>query len=256
MSDAVTQDCFLGGRLRLLQPARGHRAGTDAALLQAAVAPDFTGEIADLGAGVGAVGLSVAIRAPGARVTLVEVDAVIADLARQNIALNGLGDRVRVIEADATLTGMARAEAGLLDRSVDMIVTNPPFHDEGRMRVSPDRYRALAHGGGPDLLDAWTRSAAAMLVPGGDLVMIHRADAVPHILETLGQRFGRIRLLPVLPRVGTDASRVIVRAAKGSRAPFRLLPPLVLHGDAQVFTPRAAALHQGDAVIEWETVTG
>ena len=31
------EDAILGGRLRLRQPARGHRAGTDAVLLAAAI---------------------------------------------------------------------------------------------------------------------------------------------------------------------------------------------------------------------------
>ena len=36
-------DAFLGGRLRLRQPGRGHRAGTDALLLAAAAPLDFAG---------------------------------------------------------------------------------------------------------------------------------------------------------------------------------------------------------------------
>ena len=45
-------------------------------------------------------------------------------------------------------------------------------------------------------------------------------------------RFGGPDILPIHPRAGEPAHRVLLRAAKGSRAPARLLPPLVLHGAA------------------------
>jgi hypothetical protein len=58
----TTDDSLLGGRVGLTQPARGHRAGTDAVLL-AASAPVRAGEmVVDVGAASGAVGLMVAAR--------------------------------------------------------------------------------------------------------------------------------------------------------------------------------------------------
>ena len=59
IADGFTVDRWLGGRLALVQPQGGHRVGTDAALL-AAAAGTPEGRIADVGAGVGAVGLALA----------------------------------------------------------------------------------------------------------------------------------------------------------------------------------------------------
>src|SRR5229473_3780911 len=79
-SRAFTDDAVLGGRLRLRQPARGHRVGHDAILL-AAACPARAGErVVDLGAGVGAAGLALAARVPDATVTLVEIDPELAAL--------------------------------------------------------------------------------------------------------------------------------------------------------------------------------
>jgi tRNA1(Val) A37 N6-methylase TrmN6 len=96
---AIAEDAFLGGRIRLRQPRRGHRAGTDAVLLAALAAPREGETVYDLGAGVGAVGLIVAARTK-ARVVFVEREPVLAALCRENIALNRLEARARVIEAD------------------------------------------------------------------------------------------------------------------------------------------------------------
>src|SRR5262245_65450477 len=100
MSAEVTEDAALGGRLRLKQPRRGHRVGHDAILL-AAACPARAGERAvDLGAGVGAAGLALALRVEGIEVALGGVDAGLARLAAENARLNGLSARVSPVVLD------------------------------------------------------------------------------------------------------------------------------------------------------------
>src|SRR4051812_10083316 len=95
----VTEDALLGGRVRLRQPRRGHRAGTDAVLLAASLDPRAGATVYDLGAGAGAVGLIVAARTK-ARLVFVEREPGLAALCRENIALNRLDGRAEIIEAD------------------------------------------------------------------------------------------------------------------------------------------------------------
>src|SRR3974390_375440 len=98
----ITEDAVLGGRLRLRQLSQGHRVGHDAILLAAACPARAGDRAADLGAGIGAAGLAVARRVEGCHVALVEMDARLAELARENAALNGLSARVDVANIDAT----------------------------------------------------------------------------------------------------------------------------------------------------------
>src|SRR5438105_13455210 len=95
----VVADGFLGRRLLLCQPAQGHRCGTDAVLLAAAAPADFSGLALDVGAGVGAAGLALAVARPGARIGLLESDPLIAGLARANLLQNGLTGRGHVFQA-------------------------------------------------------------------------------------------------------------------------------------------------------------
>ncbi len=102
----ITEDAVLGGRLRLRQPARGHRVGHDAILLAAAT-PALAGEhVVDLGAGVGAAGLAVAARVPGVSVTLVERDAGLAALAAENALRSGFSARARHARRDGARGGV------------------------------------------------------------------------------------------------------------------------------------------------------
>ncbi|GLS22574.1 methyltransferase [Labrys miyagiensis] len=246
----ATTSVFLGGRLQLAQPAKGHRAGTDAALLAACPSPTADDTVYDLGAGVGPAGLAVALRFPGCRVRLVEIDRAIAALARANVETNGLAARVDVLEADVT----ARlAKGGPLEpASAGHVIMNPPFHLAGTVRPPPDAYRSGAHIHGEEGDEAWIRCAHGLLRPKGMLALIHRADALPRLLAALDRRFGDIRVKPVLPRVDEPAVRILIRAQRESRAPFILLPPLVLHQADGSFTPEAEALHRGEGSVDWQ----
>lgn len=232
-------DTLLDGRISLRQRRRGHRAGTDAVLLAAAMTPGAGETIADLGAGTGAVGLIAASRAPDARLLLVERDPELARLCGLNIAENGMGRRALAICADV-LAGPFFAHA-----SVDLVLTNPPFFEEGDAPMSPTAGRASAHTMREGGLALWIAACLRMLRPRGRLALIQRADKLDACLHCLAPLAGSLSLRPVHPRAGDDATRVIVTGIKGGRAPLRIAAPLILHGDDGRFTHAAEALHRG-----------
>jgi tRNA1(Val) A37 N6-methylase TrmN6 len=248
-ADALSEDRWLGGRLTLVQPRRGHRVGTDAALLVAAAGDAPQSRIIDVGAGVGAVGLALAEGSPLASVDLVEIDPELAALAESNAKRNGLEARARVLRLDALDSG-ERREAGLTEAAV-CVVTNPPFFEAGTVRASPDKGRARAHVLADAGLAEWIQASLAMLAPGGRFVMIHRPDALGAILAAIGSRLGGLALLSVHPTIGANAHRLLVSGVKGSKAPLRLAPALVLHGADGRLTPEADALHRGERPIDW-----
>lgn len=225
MNDA-SLDGFLDQRLRLRQSAAGHRAGTDAVLLAGATREDQQGLILDIGAGVGAVGLMAALRAPGATVGLVEIDPGSCALARENVAANDLDARVAVYEADV-LSAKSRRAAGLIDESAALVLTNPPFHQAGRVRVTPDAAKARAHVASAPLA-AWVRACLALLAPGGTFVMIHRADALAQCLAAVEGRLGGVSIAPIHTRSDAPATRILLTGVKGSKAPLSLLKGIVV----------------------------
>jgi tRNA1(Val) A37 N6-methylase TrmN6 len=249
-AEELTEDLWLGGRLKLVQPKRGHRVGTDAALLVAAAGDAGQGRIVDVGAGVGAVGLALAQRSAHASVDLVEIDLELAQLAESNGARNGLQARTRVLRLDA-LNPKDRRAAGLADGSAVCVVTNPPFLDAAAVRASPHEAKARAHVMPRAGLADWIEASLAMLAPGGRFVMIHRPDALAMILATIRTRLGAVALLPVHPAIGASAHRLLVSGVKGPKAPLRVAPGLVLHGADGRLTAKADALHRGEALIDW-----
>jgi tRNA1(Val) A37 N6-methylase TrmN6 len=248
-ADGLTEDLWLGGRLTLVQPKRGHRVGTDAALLVAAAGEAPQGRIVDVGAGVGAVGLALAKCSALASADLVEIDPELARLSESNAARNGLQARTRVLRLDA-LNSSARREARLAE-SANCVVTNPPFFDATAVRASPDERRARAHVMPRAGLVDWIEASLAVLAPGGRFVMIHRPEALSAILAAIGTRLGSLALLPVHPAKGASAHRLLVAGVKGSKALLRIAPALILHGSDGRLTAEADAIHRGERLIDW-----
>ncbi|MEZ5763441.1 MAG: methyltransferase [Xanthobacteraceae bacterium] len=247
VADDVSDDAFLGGRLRLQQPRKGHRAGHDAILLAAATAARPGERVVEFGAGVGAAGLALARRVPGITLALVERDERLAALARSNAARNGLAATVVVL--DVAAEAVAFAGCDLWPDSADRVLMNPPFNDSQRHRPSPDTDKRAAHEAGTVTLDIWTHAARRVLRPGGTLTLIWRAEGLAAVLGALSRGFGGVKILPVHPRPDAPAIRVLVRAEKGSRAPMLLLPGLVLNDAAGCPAPFADAVLRGEETL-------
>ncbi|MBF9231842.1 tRNA1(Val) (adenine(37)-N6)-methyltransferase [Microvirga alba] len=242
----TTADSLLGGRVRLLQPAKGHRAGTDAVLL-AAAAPVKPGDVVvDAGAATGAVGLMVAARERAAHLVFVERDPVLAELCRRNGNLNQVNAHVAVADL---LDRSSWPDAGVFPERADLVLTNPPFLEEGRARISPDTRRAAAHALPEGGLEAWMKACIGLLKPKGRLVVIHRADRTADCLSALGKGLGGVELRFVHPSADQPAIRVLLSAVKGSRAPLSVLSPVILNGADGRFTPHAEALHRGEVTL-------
>lgn len=243
----TTLDDFLGGRLRLRQPRRGFRSGQDAVFLAAAV-PARPGESAlELGCGAGAAILCLGRRVPGLSLTGFEVQAGYVALAQENAARSGLP--LEVIEGDVEAPPPA-----LGGRAFDQVLLNPPYYDRAASTRAKDAGRDLAHGGAAPL-SAWLALAARRLRSGGMLTLIQRTARLPEVLAGLPGTMGAAELRPLAPRMGAPPATFLLRARKGGRSPFRLLPPLEVHGtpqpDGKSFAPWAAAVLRDGAALPW-----
>lgn len=243
----TSEDAVAGGRLVLRQPLDGHRVGHDAILLAAATSAQGGERVVDLGAGVGGAGLALARRVEGLAVTLVEIDPVLAELARENAERNGLANRVRAVCLDVAARPAGFAAAGLEAAAADCVLMNPPFN--APTNPSPERSRRLARSASQDTPRQWVRAAFRLLRPSGALTLIWRADGVADVLAALEFGFGAISLLPVYPKPGAPAIRLLVRAVKASRAPSTLLPGLLLADARGKPTEDAEAILRGGAAL-------
>ncbi len=240
----LSDDAFLGGKLSILQPLDGPRAGMDAVFLAAACpATAESGEcVLDAGTASGAVALCVAARVPGVEVWGIEIDPVLAAAFRDNIARNGFGGRVHAVEADLTQPAGMLEAAGLKTGGFDHLLANPPYFAAGDVRQPRSPRLRRAHVGEEGALGAWIRFLNAMAAPKATLTMVHLPDALPELLALLEGRFGGVTVFPLFAKPAAPAIRILLQARKGSRAPLRLLPGLLLHEADGRFTPAAQSV--------------
>lgn len=243
----VTQDDFLGGRLTLLQPKAGYRAGVDPVLLAASVEAKPGETLLDLGCGVGTAALCAAERVPGLLVTGLEVQDRYATLARRNGAENEIAFEV--------LTGdLAQMPDTLKARQFKHVIANPPYFDRRKSTAAdaPDKERAL---GEDTPLSTWVHEAAKRAAPGGTVTFIHRVERLPDLLNAFQARLGSLELLPFVPRESKRPKIVLLRGKKGGRAEFRLSTPMILHdgaahdGDRESYTTWASAVLRDGAEL-------
>jgi tRNA1(Val) A37 N6-methylase TrmN6 len=242
-----TEDAFLGGQLRMRQPKSGHRAGHDAMLLAAATPACPSDRVVEFGAGVGAAGLAVARRVAGIKLVLVEIDAALAALARENAAANAIP--AETITLDVASAADAFAAVGLAPDSVDIVLMNPPFNDSARHRASPDKARVSAHVADASTLQSWIHAARRILKSGGVLTLIWRADGLAEVLAALDRGFGSLLILPVHGDAGKPAIRLLIRAIKGGKAPTQVLAALMLNDESGVPNKRVQEVLAGKGVL-------
>lgn len=223
----TSEDRLLGGRVRLRQPRTGFRAAIDPVLLAAAV-PARPGErVLEAGTGTGAAALCLLARVAEARVTGIERDPALAALAAANAALNNAADRLAVIAGDVTARTTARDAAALGPYAHAM--ANPPFHRGGT--PSPVAARRQAGHESPEaVLADWVAAMARRLAPRGTLTLILPPARLPDAVAACAvAAIGSLTLVPLWPRAGEPAKRVIVHGIRGGRAPCRLTAGLDLH---------------------------
>jgi len=148
--------------------------------------------VVDLGAGSGALALSIAHEHPGVRVIAVERDPGAIEWTRHNAAARtAAGDTpVEVIAGDMTDPRLLRA----LEGTVDLVVSNPPYVPEGALvpREVADHDPPLALWGGPDGLDVVRGllvTAARLLRPGAWLGIEHadqQGGSLPSLVRAHG----------------------------------------------------------------------
>ena len=220
----------LGKRVRLLQPPKGFRTSLDSVMLAAACPAKATDHVLDMGAGVGGASFCLFKRVE-CSVTGVELHPDYANLAQQNITLNEATNRVTFIQSD-----IRDFTAG---HPFDHVICNPPYFEAGGHTTSPDdlRAHALGHKDKDMSVKDWVDAGFKNLRSGGSITMIHQASMTDDIIQALGRRFGAVEIIPLWPRSGEAAKRVIVRARKDRQTPCTLHPGLVLHEAGGGYTP-------------------
>ena len=223
------------------QPRRGYRFSIDAVLLAHLAAPRPRDRILDLGTGCGIVSLLLACRLPDVRIRGIELQADLANLARENVLRNRLADRIGIAEAD--LRSLHPEDMGGL---FDMVVCNPPYRRRHSGRMNPDPQKAIARHEIEARLADVISASRRLLRRSGRLSIVYPAERTSDLLVEM--RSGRIepkQMVAIHSRIDTEAKLVFVEGVHGAGPGVKIGPPLAIYESDGSYTPAVAAMFEG-----------
>jgi len=232
IDESVTVDDFLGGAVRLIQPKTGYRVSMDTVMLAAAV-PAVAGETV-LEGGIGTAGAAICLaqRVAGVKVHGLELQEAMRLLGERNVDFNGFNESIAIEEG--CITDLSGPQS-----QFDHVMLNPPYLPEGKAIRPPAKSKGLAHMDSNASLKDWIRFAVHKVKNKGSITLIIRADRVDEAIAHLHRRAGGLVIMPLWPRAGMPAKRVIIQCRKGMHGAASILPGLALHGEIERYTAEA-----------------
>ena len=174
------------------------------------------GDVLDVGAGCGILGLLLKRDFESINLSLLEIQERNLEILRLNSLQNDLP--AEILHAD-----FAEFKS---EKRFDFIVSNPPFYRE-RISLSKEPHMALSKSAASLSLRDFVRSANAHLKPGGTLIFCYEAGKLAKICELLGEfRLNLTRLGFVYPDISKPAKLALLQARKNSRSPCEITLPI------------------------------
>ena len=244
----MSQDKFLGGKLAIRQIQGGYRAGSDPVLLAASLSLQPGQTLLDMGCGVGTAFLCALAREKSLRVTGIEIQKEISELAKRNSIENNFETEIYNLD-------IRDIKIAVGQKQFDHVIFNPPFFDINQGTTSKTTDRLLSKFALKSDLDVWLRLGMKRLKPGGEISLIMKASSLGAILSTMEEKVGSIKILPISSFKNVPCSRIIVTGKLGAKGDTSLLTPLIMHtkknfeGKKSNFTKVAEGiLYEGDPI--------
>ena len=236
--DDETVESLFGGRLQILQKKKGYRYTIDSVLLAHFVEPKKGERILELGAGSCVISLLLAFQNPGVRVTGLELQTELADMAGRSISMNGLEGRVNILQGDV------RNAAELLEaRSQDVVVFNPPYRKMGSGKLNPGREKALARHEIAGSIADFLRAASCALETGGRVCLIYPCSRMVEAIHRMRvERMEPKRLRMVHSRPGSRGDFILVEGMKGGGEELSVLSPLFVYREDERYSEELETL--------------
>ncbi|MDR1551769.1 MAG: methyltransferase [Holosporaceae bacterium] len=237
-----TQDSILNGNIIIRQPTKGYRVAIDPIILASLVHQEPWQTILDVGCGVGTVSLILKWREPTVQVTALDIDSEMCTACCQNARINSL--EINVI--NASIEECLSAVCG----EFSQVVTNPPFFEKKSSRVS--EFKKMANFETVPLTD-WIALCLKKVKNNGIFTIIHRASRLNDILYALKNSpfiMGDIKIVPIFPKIGLAANRIVVIAKKSCKSETKIFQGIVVHNMDGSYTISMEKILGG---YEWPT---
>jgi len=220
-------DDLLIDNMKLIQRPDQFCFSIDAVLLAHFGGVKPTQSILDLGTGTGVIPLLLSAR--GVTIlTGIELNPIMADIARRNVQLNGKLDKITVIEGD-----YCHVPDLVASGSYDVVYANPPYREAARGYVSPVAGLRLAkHETTATLVDV-LRAVRYTVKYRGRFRMIHLAERCVDIMAAMRHYDLEPKVLQLIhSRRDRAAKLLLIEGVRGGKPGIQVLPPVIIYDNS------------------------
>lgn len=224
-------DLIKSGR-QIIQHEKEFRFSLDAVLLAHFPRYHSRDKVLDLGTGTGVMPLLIADMVQ--QIEAVEINPVMADIARRNMELNGLTDKVRVCEGDyRQIKELYKPE------SVDVVLANPPYRPAAHGNLNKLSNVARARHEITATLADVVRAARYVLRFRGHFFMVHLPERLGEIIVAMHEQQMEIKRLQfVQPKREREPNMVLIEGVVGAvKGGLKVMTPLIVHEEDGGYTP-------------------
>ncbi|RCX18284.1 tRNA1(Val) A37 N6-methylase TrmN6 [Anaerobacterium chartisolvens] len=230
--------------LKIIQKTKGFCFGVDAVLLASFADVKRNDRVADLGTGTGIISILLAGKTQAKSLSGLEIQQEMAEMAGRSVLLNDLQDRVRIICGD-----IKKSHEFFAPSSIDVAVSNPPYMNKGGGLVNPDDTKAISRHEIMCTLEDVIAAGSRMLVPGGQLAMVHRPERLVDIaclMRNYGIEPKYIRF--VHPSPYKRANLILIKGTRGGRPQLKMMEPLYIYDETGEYSREINEIYCRDEV--------
>ncbi|WP_206854944.1 tRNA1(Val) (adenine(37)-N6)-methyltransferase [Candidatus Enterococcus mangumiae] len=228
--------------IKIIQSSQVFSFSIDAVLLANFARVPKTGQVVDLCAGNGAVGLFLS-KQTKAKIDAIELQPRLADMARRSISLNHLEQQMTVHTID-----LKESLSVVRHNSCDLVVCNPPyFKGLPTNKKNPNEHLAIARHEIHTTLEEVIQISSKLLKTNGRFALVHRPDRFLEILALMQTyQIAPKRVQFVYPKAGKEANILLIEGIKQGKVDgFKVAPPLFTYDAQGEYTPELREMLYG-----------
>jgi len=213
--------------------------GIDAVLLSNFVKVKKDGYAVDLCTGSGIVPILLSTKTKAKKITGIEIQSDIADMASRSVSYNKLDEKIDIINDD-----ISNALKYIKHSCVDTVCVNPPYMKDMAAIKNPDLPLAIARHELLTDLESVISIANKLLKENGRFFMIHRPSRLSEIFASMKQnRIEPKRIRFIHSYIDSKANLVLIEGLKGSGVWLDVEPPLAVYKEKNVYTDEVLKIY-------------
>ncbi|EPN4970938.1 tRNA1(Val) (adenine(37)-N6)-methyltransferase [Staphylococcus pseudintermedius] len=233
-------DYLIREDLRIIQNDAVFSFSTDALLLGHFTEVRKRDRILDMCAGNGVIPLLLSDKGNNV-ITGVEIQPQLVNMAVRSVHYNHLEDRITMVEMDINALIQAYSPA-----QFDLITCNPPYFKANQTNQHQLEAHKIARHEIYCTLDDCLRVSNHLLKEGGRVVMVHRAERMLDLFESMRHyRIEPKRLHMIFSKPGKAAQTIVVEGRKGGRQGLDIAPPFYIYDEQGDYTPEMKEIYYG-----------